>query len=340
MKKFILLFLFVYLVSSVSAQRTEENRLTIDFAWYPANLDGYEITGFAPIDYSTVPAADFSGLQDGGRDLGGQAFEAQVKALRSYKIPWLRGTGPLTSGNNIEVQLQGELSPVSLNTVVRTRFTPLAVLTMDAALSAGTGWSLGNLNGLALNTAEEPYDPTPLGGFVLGGDFGVTAQFDLGAVVPGDWTHLLMLYRSGVEYRMNTSAEGDEPWQWLADSGENYNGWNWSQTALLGYATPALKLLDTAGFLLETSRRITNYDLSPMDSGGWGSDFLEVFFGPVVVLKWGSGHSMNIQMQFARERDYTDGSVANESFIYREVDTVNPTYWYFRRVAMSYSRAF
>ncbi|MDY7029412.1 MAG: hypothetical protein SVR04_14065, partial [Spirochaetota bacterium] len=55
------------------------------------------------------------------------------------------------------------------------------------------------------------------------------------------------------------------------------------------------------------------------------------------ILDLKEGHALTIQAQFARERDYTDATVGNESFLNRSVDTDNPTYWYFRRVALSYS---
>src|SRR6056297_338795 len=134
-------------VQAVSAQFTAENRLIVDFAWYPANLGGYKITGYSPLDYSTVPAEDFPLPGDESRDLGGQAFEGQVKFVHSLRMPWMSGTGPLTSGNSLEVQLRGEISPVSVNTVVRTVLTPLAVVKLDTAFSLGTGWTLVGLNG-------------------------------------------------------------------------------------------------------------------------------------------------------------------------------------------------
>jgi hypothetical protein len=336
MKKIFSLLFFTLLIVAVSAQTTVKNQLAIDFAWYPSNLEGYRETGFVPVDFSSISASELAHL-DGGRDLGGNGYEAQVKAVRSYTLPWLRGAGPLTSGNNVEVQLRGEFSPVSINTVVRTILTPLAFLNIDAAVFLGTGWTAAGLNGLALNTEADPFEPIPLEGLVLGTSFGLTGQFDFGVLVPGDWTHVAVVYRAGLDYRLNTAAGEAVPWQWLADAGENFNGWTWNQTALLAYQTPALKLVDAFGVLLETNQNITQFHESPMNEGGWGSDFMEVFLGPIVVLKWGGSHSLNIQFQFATERDYTDESVGNEHFFYRRVDTANPTYWYFRRAAFSYT---
>ena len=73
-----------------------------------------------------------------------------------------------------------------------------------------------------------------------------------------------------------------------------------------------------------------------MDEGGWGSDFMKVNIAPVAVVELKEGHKLTIQFQFARERDYTDATVGNESFLNRSVDSENPSYWYFRRIAFSY----
>lgn len=336
MKRVLFLLCGLCLLGPLYGQSVVTDTLGIDFAWYPPNHAGYETTGFAPIDFSTVSKDDLSTVDD-GRDLGKSGFEGIVKYTRSIRTPFMQGDGALTSGNNLDVRLFGDLSPVSIGAGVKTILTPIALMNFDASVYAGSGWSVGALNGLALNTEEDPFDPTPFGGLFFESIIGTTIQFDLAAVVPGDWNHIVAVYRPFLRYRLNTGADSDEAWQWQVDKGENFNGWCWKQNVVLGYQTPALETLNTLGVLLETEERITKWNESRMKDGGWGSDFMQIYVALITVLDFTEDQSLTIQAQFANGRDYTDATVGNESFYNREVDTDDPRYWFFRRIALSYS---
>jgi hypothetical protein len=143
-----------------------------------------------------------------------------------------------------------------------------------------------------------------------------------------------------LQYRYFTAAGSDQAWEWQADGGENFNGWNWKQTAVLGYQMPAVELVNTIGILLETEQRITKRDVSTLAEGGWGSDFMKTNFGPIAVFTFGSSHQLTMQVQFARERDYSEETIGYQWFRNREVETDSPTYWYFRRIAFSYRYGF
>ncbi len=344
MKKILFSIYMLCLFSAALSAQSEVSRwIAGDLAWYPANLQGYGAEGFAPIDYSTVPLADLKALpgdqiQDEGRDLGGQAFEMRATFGCERRVPFLPGSSALTSDNNIIIRAKGEISPVTMSAEIETVITPVAFFSFDSSLSIGTGWAIGDgsISGLSFNTPEQTFEPAPFEGVVTTADFGGTLQFDFGVLVPGDWTHIVMLYRPSVAYEAFSGAAPDEAWMWKSDDGENYNGWKWEQTAVLGYQMPAFKHLEIAGILVETEQRITKQNASPMDSGGWGSDFTKVYIGPFLVYQLSQAHSLTFQCQFARGRDYTDESIGNAHFSYRKVDTGSPTYWYFRRVALSY----
>ncbi|HDQ14942.1 MAG TPA: hypothetical protein ENN41_09040 [Sediminispirochaeta sp.] len=332
-------FLFVLSVAfSLSADVESWKSMVVDLAWYPPNLEGYGTDGFAPIDFSTVEAAELQQVVgDAGRDLGGSGYEGRVSANYFLRLPMMRGDSPLTEENNMLLQLRAELSPISIAGELRSVLTPLAVLKIENSLFLGSGWSIGELHGLSLNTKEDPFAATPLGGLFLSYRAAATLQFDWAALFPGDWHHVVMVYNPSLQYRLYTGAASDEPWQWQADGGENYNGWYWGQNAVLAYQTPALELLNTAGLLLETRQRITRRQDSPMDEGGWGSDFMEIYIAPILVLDLGESQGLTLQFQFARGRNYTDESIGNESFLNRQVMEEDPTYWYFRRIALSYA---
>ncbi|MDY7029064.1 MAG: hypothetical protein SVR04_12260, partial [Spirochaetota bacterium] len=98
MKKVLILLFGLLALGSLHAQTEVSNTIGVDFAWYPPNHKGYQTTGFAPIDFTTIPAGDLAHADD-GRDLGGSGYEGIVKLTHSRKIPFLQGSGPLTSGN-------------------------------------------------------------------------------------------------------------------------------------------------------------------------------------------------------------------------------------------------
>lgn len=341
MKRILALSLFIVGGLCTIAAQTEITRwFQGDLAYYPANLDGYGEEGFAPIDYDTVKDSELrdlpdSDIRDEGRDIGGQGVEAKAVLGQEWQIPFLQGDSPLTSGNNVKLRLFGDVSPVHIGGSVGTVWTPLALISFNGSIYAGTGWTVAGLNGLTLNTPEKTMNASNAEGMMLDADLGGTLQFDFGVLFPGDWTHVVTVYSPSLQYRHYTAADSDEAWQWQVDSGENFNGWNWKQTAVLGYLMPAVDLVDTVGILLETDRRITKRNESKMDDGGWGSDFVTTNLGPIVRLQFGSGIKLTIQGQFARARDYSEETIGNAHFSYRKVDTDSPTYWYFRRIAFS-----
>lgn len=328
-------------VCALAAQTKLSRWVGGDFAYYPAHLGGYGVENFAPIDYGTVTQEELeslpnSDISDEGRDLGGQAVEMRATFGQELQFPFLRGNSMLTEGNNVKIRLKEEISPVTANLLIETIFTPVAFLSIDSVLSIGTGWAFDDSSGLSHNTREETFEPAPFEGAVTTAEAGATFQFDFGRLVPGDWTHVVTVYRAGLQYESFTAAGANEPWMWQADNGENYNGWNWKQTGILGYQMPALQHIDTAGVLIETEQRITKRNVSTMEDGGWGSDFMKVYVSFFIVIQLNPRHALTLQLQCGRARDYTEETVGNAHFTYRKIDVDSPVYWYFRRAALSY----
>lgn len=344
MKKALLALLCAMMLLSAAPVFAAETKqyLTTDFAFYPANQKGYEEEGWVGPSGDTVSADDMkakhSGIVDEGRDIGSGGVEARTTYTYEMKIPMMTGSGPLMSGNNLTARFKGELTPVSIAPVLEATLTPIAFFNVYAGSYFGTGWTLMGLNGLALNTPDDPYKSES--GLVYKFYTGVTFQFDLAAVMPGDWNHVLIMYSPKVEYAAFTGAGDDDPWQYQVDAGENFNGSKWYQTFFLGYQMPAVPVVDTAGVLVETNQRLTKKDESTMDHGGWGSDFMEVGISPLVNLKFNDNHSLAVLFNFANARDYTDDTVGNEHFYNRKVDKDSDTYWYFKRLAFSYTYTF
>jgi hypothetical protein len=97
-------------------------------------------------------------------------------------------------------------------------------------------------------------------------------------------------------------------------------------------------VLNLVGVLLETEQNIGRVkNLSTMDDGGWGSDFIFLRFGLVFNLKFSEKSSLALIPQFKTERDYTDATVGNRYFGFRDYEK---TFVYFERLAFSYSLKF
>ncbi|MEW6564247.1 MAG: hypothetical protein ACOZCE_11465 [Spirochaetota bacterium] len=306
-------------------------------AYYIPNLAGYQSSGFAPITYTPVEGKDApNALRTLGSTWGGA--EAKVAFSYSDSMPFMVGEG-LMAGNNVKGQATLELSPVSINTVGQVSLTPIAFLVFNTGAGLGTGWTAGPFQGLALNPASNDVssvDLTPFGGVVWRVWGAGTFQFDLAALMPGDWNHVVVVATGKVEYRAYTGAQNGQAWLYEADGGENFNGAKFYGTYILGYQMP-LKV-NFVGFIAESDEwigEVRNY--STMDSGGWGSDFRTWQLGSLTNVQFGEKDSLLVLVQFKQARDYTDATTRNRSF---ETRVYEAPYWYFNRIALSYTHKF
>ena len=172
-----------------------------------------------------------------------------------------------------------------------------------------------------------------LQGVVLNTWFGGTFQFDLAALLPGDWTHVVTLLSPSLQYAWFSRAVKGQAWMFEADNGENFNGWKFLGSYFLGYKMPLA--LELAGLLLETEQNIGYvHELSTTASGGWGSDFLLLTLSPVLNFRLTEHSTLAVLFQFRRERLYTSDTVFYAYYANRKY---SGTYWDFYRIAFSYS---
>ncbi|MBN1498571.1 MAG: hypothetical protein JW982_00310 [Spirochaetes bacterium] len=350
MYKFLFLFLllltavllFPVSIFSENISIQQKNYLSFALALYPPNHKGYETEGFAPVDFEKIDGSElndkYPGTVDGdARDLGTTGVEFKATYTHEIKIPFLKGDSSLTNGNNATVKLKGEFSPISVNGVADFTLTPIAFLNINCGSSLGTGWTALGIIGLGENSYEEDeIKSQPFSGIVTKNWTGVTFQFDLGALIPGDWTHVVFVANQQIEYKYYSAADDDTPWEYEASGGENFNGFRWNQTYFLGYMMPTKPFyIDTVGFITETEQRITKKNDSKMSEGGWGSDFMKINFGPLVNFKFTKTSWFTVLVQFKTAPDYTDETTGNAHFMKRQVDTDSDTYLYFNRIAFS-----
>ena len=336
LKKNIAVFVAVLFAASAYAAETS---LNVMGAWYVPNQSGYGTDGFAPPDFSIVPAGETVPAQ---RDLGtglGSA-EAKVSLSLTDKVPFLTGDDPLLSGNSMRGKFSLEMSPVSMNVVGQLSLTPVAFLVFDAGAGIGTGWTLGPLRGLGINPAgnvADDIDLTPFGGAVWRAWGAGTFQFDLATIASGEWNHVVFMATAKVEYKADTGAETGEAWLWEADDGENFNGAKYYGTYVLAYQMPLV--INLAGILVESEEWLGEpRGFSPMDeAGAWGSDFRIWQIGTVTNFSLGANDSLAVLVQFKRKADYTDATTRLRDFRTRDYEGA---YWFFNRVAFSYTHTF
>lgn len=316
-----------------------ELSLNVVTAYYIPSFSGFEADGFAPINYSQLEGSDAPNAK---RTLGSTWGGAEAKASLSISevFPAFVGDGPLLSGNKVTAKATFELSPVSVNAVGQVSLSPIAFLEFQTGASLGTGWTALGFRGLGINPEgnnESDIDLTPFGGIVWRVWGAGTFQFDIAALSPGEWHHVVLLATAKLEYKSNTGASATEAWLWEADCGENFNGAKFYGTYVLAYQMPLF--INLAGIMVESEEWIGDVrDDATMDSsGGWGSDFRLWQIGTVTNFVLSPKDSLAVLIQFKQKPDSTDATTRNRDFRTRDFDDA---YWYFNRVAFSYTHKF
>jgi hypothetical protein len=183
-------------------------------------------------------------------------LETQIILTRTYKIPFMTGESPLTSGNNLSCELRGELSPVSLSAGFETVITPIAFMEFTFGGIAGSGWNIPFAHGLSKNERKGTHDnkltERAFIGMIHKEYAGSALQIDTGEIFPGRWTHVLMRTYHEAYYKGLTSADGDESWLWQNDEGDNRNGWHYYSQYVLGYKLPYA--FEMIAFMFEAER--------------------------------------------------------------------------------------
>jgi hypothetical protein len=189
--------------------------------------------------------------------------------------------------------------------------------------------------GLGINNAGVK-EARNFGGVVYRAWVSGTFQFDLAALFPGGWNHVVVLASPKIQYQAFSGASADQAWVWEADSGMNYNGVKLTGSYLLGYQMPLV--LDLAGFLLQTECYLGAVrERAPSDGSKamkWGSDFNYLTFGPLFDFRIDDRSTIAILPQFKTGIKWTGASAMDKDFTARDYQE---PYLYFYRLAFDYS---
>jgi hypothetical protein len=254
--------------------------------------------------------------------------EARLRLGQSFIFPFLQGSNPLTRGNNIKTTITADVTPVSLAGIGEIVWTPVAFLLLSGGGQAGSGWNMPLGDGIGLKKPENdiapgPGDP-PRDMKVVGDNFdgliwkawgGGTFQFDLGAVIPGDWTHVVFQTSHKFIYSAYTRAGPCDFWFFENDDGENMNGWKYAAMFLLGYQMPLSPVLDTIGLMAELEKPLYNAEGGDL----WGANLGNWIFSGIFRLSFSPRFNTNLAFQMRTRRNYGTGY-----FEYK--DRYNPDY--------------
>ena len=254
--------------------------------------------------------------------------EAKLSLSQSFVFPFLQGSSPLTSDNNIATVLGAEVSPVSLNGKAEIIWTPAAFFLLSGGGMAGSGWNMALGNGIGINKPEDESAAKPRKAVIDGTAFdgllwrawgAGTVQFDLGAVIPGDWNHILFQSRHELRYAAYSRATApNEAWVYEADRGENQNGLVYYASYVLGYQMPLSPVLDTVAFMAELDKPL--YDTPGGDY--WGDNLGKWTFSGLFNFSFTSRFSTALVLQMQTRKNYGSSKFNNKEYYYRDFELI------------------
>ena len=267
--------------------------------------------------------------------------EAKLGFTHRIVFPFMQGDSPLTENNNITLALTAEASPISVNGIVSAIWTPVAFLEFSAGGRIGSGWTInlfGNETyGIGLNTNENGKSVQKGSAFdaLLWKTFiGGTFQFDLAAIFPGDWNHVVFLSYHEINYHANTRAKAGQAWFFEGNYGEYCNGFNYYGNFLLGYQMPIF--LNTVAFL-------TEMDLFLYDTPGrseWGDDLIRWTFSCILNFSITKQLDIALITQFRTLRNFNEPNWEDLHYQSRTVNKSNPYGLEFYRIAAAVTYRF
>lgn len=259
---------------------------------------------------------------------------AQVNVSELIKIPVMNFNNPLTRGNNLAFKIGAEMTPISLEGKFDIIWTPIAFLELYTGITAGSGWSIKKLHGLAMNVnraGQTVKVPVNFKRAVFSANFGGAFQFDLGAVIPHPWTHIVFRIDQYALYRGMTGVDRYHSWVYKNDGGMNRNGFTYCGTYVLGYQMPIP--MNLIAMRVETEK--TFYAVpAGLDKSSWGEDRYRVVFGPVLSFKAAKILDIMLAAQWETKHVYTTIDDGKQFYQTKTIDKSKRDTVSFKRIAV------
>lgn len=274
-------------------------------------------------EHFSAPSGPYDGL------------EALTRLDAKYTIPTPLGDHWLLSGADVELWGSLELSPVTLRPMVEVDFTPVPFLVFGAGASIGSGWNVLGFEGLTKYDFEtQDYENlTPFTHYFYDLWASATFQFDTGALIEGDWSHVVMVASYKLFHEAMTGVDDGEIWQWQ-ESARKANGLQYSFTGVLGYQMPMT--LNMVGLMLEMEGHLDKDDYGPV-AQSFDGDFTTTAISALTSFKLSDKNSLTVLYTFERERSY---SQLHDDEDQEPLLHVTGGEWSFYRVALSWKHKF
>lgn len=259
--------------------------------------------------------------------------QALVGVTQNFKVPLMQFDNPLTKDNNINFKIGAELSPISFEGKFGIVWTPIAFLEFYTESRVGSGWNIKTLYGLALNknnAGKSNYIPLNFSKSIYSFSFGGAFQFDLGAVIPNDWSHVVFRTDQAALYKAMSGVDSEISWLYQADSGENRNGWKYQASYLIGYKMPIF--LDLIAMKIDVEKKLF---ASPkgLDNKVWGENLFLTTFGPIINFNIKKDYNIMLLAQWQTKPLYKGGGEA-DFYQTRVLDTDKKTQVKFYQVGI------
>ena len=320
MKKSVFLCFFAGFIVWSSFAAESNFVLGVDSAYYPKSEKIAGGNHFAPV------TGGFS------------AFELRATGTYNYVIPVPFSDHPLLKGNTLTLSPALEITPISLAPKFDVAFSPIAFLIFSAGGKIGTGWDLDFLGakGLAVfdETGNDYESVVPFASYThqwwLEGLF----QFDLAALLPGDWNHLVTQARYKFLYEGLWNAGGSQKFWQFQSTKEKVSGWQYQSSVVVGYQMPLV--LSMVALQFEFEGYFDRHDF-PDWSQQWNPTFMKVGISPVLEFRFNEKHSLLVQFRFRSRRSFaTEVQPDTHDFYYKYAGRE----WYFDRIGLSYTYKF
>lgn len=321
MKKIACLSLLIatfFLTLTAQEKKPWDFSIVTDFAYYPKAA---YVTGgnhFAPS----------TGIYSG--------VEFRTTGIAGYTIPIPFGDSPLVSGNKLRFFGALEISPVSIAPAIGINFSPIAFLDFSAGASIGGAWDFIGIQGLAKwNHSEKKYNSLPFQSGRYDAWISGTFQFDLAAIIPGEWNHVITLNTYKLIYKGVThGGENGNPWLYQG-SGEQANGLQYLASVIVGYQMPIV--LNIAAIQVELSGHYNGTKHYASQYHAMNPNFMDVGISPIGIFKLSEHDFLTVLFQFNNRRSFTTSHKKSSEELYLQY---SGNEWYFKRIALSYKHSF
>lgn len=262
--------------------------------------------------------------------------EAKLGFTQHFTFPFLQGESFLTKDNNIKLALTAEVSPVSFNGIAEIILTPVAFLEFQVGGRIGSGWNIKLLGkevyGIGLSRADgagyKEHSGSAFDGMLWMAKAGGAFQFDLAALFPGDWNHVVFRTYHEINYTGYTRAKTHESWYFESGHGEWINGFNYFGSYILGYQMPIF--LNMAAFMAESDLFINNMP----NRRSWGDDLIRWKFSLALNFEVPKLFDIMLITQFRTMRNFYESNWNDLYYRNRTLKTSDPLRLEFFRVAL------